>query len=543
MKNLSIAMRIRLGFLLLLLVMTATGISSLLAFSRIENKVDEVAAHDLVFFSGMADLRTHMGNLRRFEKDYFIHVAEPSARASYLVKWKAALDKAQLQLKNSLGKASDSTVDQQVNLLSSQLAQYQQGFSAVSAQIEAGQISQTQAANQAMEKYKSSIHAMEGTLKQVSDQSAATAGQLPQLINATADSAKNLVLLLNLLALVLGVILALLIVGSIRRPLAMIGNTSTTLASERNLNLAIPEFGQNEIGAVGRALQTLVTTVAELVRQSHGYSARLVSSAEQLDSLSQNVTGAMQQQTRATAASAAAIQQITTSMHAVADHTRSVEQQAHGSVEEAEKGHQMARQAQNDIQQIAEQVNLTADAIEALNRRSAEIGSIVQVIHEIADQTNLLALNAAIEAARAGESGRGFAVVADEVRKLAERTSKATTEIAAHIQSVQSETLTAHQNMSAANQAISSGVSSAQSMTSALDEIRAHSQLSVGKMAEISIAIQEQSAASSEMARNIEQISEMSDSANQAVQQSSALARSLKTLSAELDLALNRFKA
>lgn len=89
------------------------------------------------------------------------------------------------------------------------------------------------------------------------------------------------------------------------------------------------------------------------------------------------------------------------------------------------------------MEELRTTVSTTADHVTDMQKRSNEIGDIVKTIDEIASQTNLLALNAAIEAARAGDQGRGFAVVADEVRKLAEKSSEATKEISALINSIQ----------------------------------------------------------------------------------------------------------
>ncbi|KRP47746.1 pili assembly chaperone [Pseudomonas poae] len=95
----------------------------------------------------------------------------------------------------------------------------------------------------------------------------------------------------------------------------------------------------------------------------------------------------------------------------------------------ARKGSQVVQQTVQIIEDISHDLNQAAVSIDAVNKQSEIIGTIVQTIRSIAEQTNMLALNAAIEAARAGEHGRGFAVVADEVRSLAARTSQATLEI------------------------------------------------------------------------------------------------------------------
>lgn len=137
------------------------------------------------------------------------------------------------------------------------------------------------------------------------------------------------------------------------------------------------------------------------------------------------------------------------------ENLKSMKNDSISTSKESTEGLGLIGRSANDMEVLATHMSNAVDSTTALGERSREIAAVITLIEDIADQTNLLALNAAIEAARAGVHGRGFAVVADEVRNLAEKTQKATKDIAIVVQSMQQETNDIQSSTSEINEIVS----------------------------------------------------------------------------------------
>ncbi|GAB2903284.1 methyl-accepting chemotaxis protein [Uliginosibacterium flavum] len=311
-------------------------------------------------------------------------------------------------------------------------------------------------------------------------------------------------------------------------------------AANGDLNTRFPVKG--DASSVLAKLKIMLEGLGVLIRDIHASSTELSSNASKVAQSAQQVSEAALQQSDATSSMAAGIEEMTVAVNHIADSAQQTETESKLATELGAEGEKRAVGAVSVISDISATVSQAGERIGGLVKRTDEIGSIANVIKEIAAQTNLLALNAAIEAARAGEQGRGFAVVADEVRKLAERTTQATADITGMVTTIQTETREAVSVMESAVPQARSGVASAEAAAQSLREMRNGAEGTLGRIREVADATREQGLASNSIAQQVERIAMMVEETSQAVAGSAETARQLEGLAHSLHTSVSRFR-
>ena len=291
----------------------------------------------------------------------------------------------------------------------------------------------------------------------------------------------------------------------------------------------------NSINTVAESLSKALLDVSEAVSATASASTQISSSAEEM-------AAGSQEQSSQTTEIASSIEEMSKTLLETTKNTSIAAETAKNAGMKAKEGGEVVKATIIGMDKIAGVVSKSADTVYALGKNSDKIGEIIQVIDDIADQTNFLALNAAIEAARAGEQGRGFAVVADEVRKLAERTTKATKEIAVMIKQIQKDTADAVHSMKEGTIQVEEGKKLVNQAGDVLREIISESEKVSDIVTQVAAASEEQSAGVEEISKNIEGINGITQETASGIQQIARSAEDLNGLTANLQALIENFK-
>jgi len=309
-----------------------------------------------------------------------------------------------------------------------------------------------------------------------------------------------------------------------------------------DLAARVPLACGDEVGQMAGAFNAMQCTYHRVVSTVARTAAQLDSGAARLATSMNDVRHGMLGQQSETDQAATAINQMSATVHHIAQHAGATRDLSQTADTLAGSGKEVVNRVQDSIAGLSSGVQQTAEMIRQLAEDSQKINGVVNVIHSIAEQTNLLALNAAIEAARAGDLGRGFAVVADEVRSLAKRVQASTDEITGMVADLQAGTRDAVEFMQESSYKADDCVRQAQEAGVALADITG----AVAQMREsntqIAVAAEQQSQVAEEMNRAVVSIRDVTEQTVQQTVDSATTSSELATLAGELNKAIGQLK-
>jgi len=332
-----------------------------------------------------------------------------------------------------------------------------------------------------------------------------SAGTYMEAFNKGSHSILITIILTLAVSTLIGIVVIVLFSRHLGNPIQLIAQNLKKIADQDLSVKNIKIKNKDELGDLANGLNTMTSNLKEVLnsvsssaQQVAATSEELTASSEQTSRASEEITESIQQissgqesQLLGMQEAKNSVSQISSSITEITTNIKELNDLSIETSKVSDSGNEVILQTVEQMNQINNQSTATTEAMLVLERKSQEIGEIINVITGIAEQTNLLALNAAIEAARAGEHGKGFAVVADEVRKLAEESGNAAKNISSLISEIQDNTKHTVQTANEGKLAIESGMKYVSNAGKTFEKISDDINLINNKLSFISGEIQE----------------------------------------------------